>query len=52
MRRLRPLGHGPLRIGTPFSFREDMYSLMFIAFTKPEYKQACDDEEAHAKQED
>jgi len=43
----RPLGHGPIRVGSSFKLQENMYSLMFIAYSKPEYKQACE----HAAQE-
>jgi len=38
LKRARFLGMGPHRVGQPFTFREDMYSLMFIANVRKEYK--------------
>ena len=39
VKRDRAIGYGPLRIGTKFSFTEDIYSLLFIAFVHKEYKE-------------
>ena len=39
VKRDRAIGYGPLRIGTKFSFTEDIYSLLFIAFVRKEYKE-------------
>ena len=36
--RERFYGTGPLRIGKPFTFKEDIYSLLFIANVRREYK--------------
>ena len=40
----RYLGTGPVRIGKKLKLHEDMYSLMFVAFLKTEYKEACERE--------
>ena len=42
-------GYGPLRIGQPFEFWEDLYSLMFIATIRRDYREACEDEERQKK---
>ena len=42
MERERLKGYGPFRIGQPFSFSEDMYSLLFIANLREEYKKECE----------
>ena len=39
--RERFYGTGPLRIGKPFTFKEDIYSLLFIANVRREYKDQC-----------
>ena len=39
--RNRGSGLGPLRIGMPLTFKEDIYSLLFIANVKGEYKDQC-----------
>ena len=36
-------GEGIKRINNPMLFREDMYSLLFIANLKPKYKKACEE---------
>ena len=42
MERERLKGYGPFRIGQPFSFSEDMYSLLFIANLREDYKEECE----------
>ena len=39
----RNAGEGRHRIGDSMVFREDMYSLLFIASLKPQYKRDCED---------
>ena len=41
--RCREKGEGYIRIGRSLDFREDMYSLLFIAYVKDEYKNKCED---------
>ena len=39
----RNAGKGPLRVAETLSFREDMYSLLFISMVKPVYMKFCEE---------
>ena len=44
VKRERFHGTGPLRIGQVFTFREDIYSLLFIANVRSDFKDQCVDD--------
>ena len=40
--RIRQAGAGPIRVNSTLSFREDMYSLLYISMVKPIYMKYCE----------